>query len=267
VPVVAADRKRLKQVLLNLLANAIKYNRAGGEVQLGCRRDGAEQCLWVRDTGPGLSHEQQARLFQPFERLGAERGTVEGTGIGLLVSRHLVEAMGGRIGVDSRVGQGSEFWVRLPAAETWAALPDSSRSETEVDLLGAPGPATVLCVDDNPVNLMLLEAMLDEACGLRAVCVDTPADALPQARRVRPQLVLLDIHMPGLSGYEVLQRLRADPATAGVPVVAVSADAHAHEIETARAAGFADYLTKPIDLDALRAVLGRLLAGTPGLRS
>ncbi|MFO1329781.1 MAG: PAS domain S-box protein [Rubrivivax sp.] len=255
-----ADRTRLKQVLLNLLSNAIKYNRPGGEVELDAESLGPRVRIWVRDTGPGLTAEQQARLFQAFERLGAERGTIEGSGIGLLVSRHLVEAMGGSIGVDSAVGRGSTFWVELPAGDPpapAAAVATASASVAAVAVGDASGP--VLCVDDNPVNLMLLQAMLDEACGLRAATVSAPADALPQARALRPRLVLLDIHMPGLSGYDVLTQLRADPLTADVPVVAVSADAHAHEIETARAAGFDDYLTKPIELDALRATVERLL--------
>ena len=256
-PTVLADRTRLKQVLLNLLANAIKYNHTGGEVQLRCRVDGEQVVLEVRDTGPGLSVEQQSRLFQPFERLGAERGVIEGSGIGLLLSRQLVEAMSGRIGLDSEVGRGSVFWLRLPGQARFQHASGADRAPAADTAAGAAVLMTVLYVDDNPVNLMLVQAMLDTVPGVRTLgCMRSP-DALDLARRERPDLVLLDIHMPELNGHQVLALLRAEPLTAGVPVVAVSADADPKAIALARAGGFADYLTKPVDMPALLATLDR----------
>jgi PAS domain S-box-containing protein len=247
---VQADRTRLKQVLLNLLSNAIKYNRTGGDVQLLVAVDGTHLLLKVRDTGPGLSADQQARLFQRFERLGAERGVIEGTGIGLLLCRHLVEAMAGQIGVDSQPGQGSVFWVRLPMATVPLAAPAAPGAQAD------PSPAAgktlaVLAIDDNPVNLMLVQAMLEDEPGLRVQATTDPVQGLDLARRERPGLVLVDIHMPVLTGYQVLQRLQSDPSTAGVPVVALSADAAATEVSAALAAGFRDYLTKPLEMQVL----------------
>ena len=247
-------------MLLNLLSNAIKYNRIDGEVQLQVEVDGAHLMLKVRDTGPGLSAEQQARLFQRFERLGAERGAIEGTGIGLLLCRHLVEAMSGQIGVDSWPDQGSVFWVRLPAALPPTVAPQAPATRT-APKAGADQALAVLVIDDNPVNLMLVQAMLEDEPGLRVRAVTDPLEGLACAQRDRPGLVLLDIHLPGLSGFQVLQRLQSDPATADVPVVAVSADAAPTEVAAALAAGFRAYLTKPIQmgelLDLVRAARDR----------
>jgi PAS domain S-box-containing protein len=304
---VRADRMRLKQVVLNLLANAIKYNRSGGEVELvvgaaapnapagraageGRSAAGAHVApvargalvrIAVRDSGPGLTEAECARLFRPFERLGAERGEVEGTGIGLALSRRLVEAMEGGIGVTSRPGEGSTFWIDLPAAGAPAteaaagAAPGASRRETQPSELGASDSraagergATVLYVDDNPVNLVLMEAML----GLmdpppRLVSAESAVEGLKLARRERPTLILLDIQLPGMDGFQVLARLRAAGLAAEigvVPVVAVSANAMPADIEAALAAGFADYLTKPLELPRLHATVRKLLAVTPG---
>jgi len=265
--VVTADRTRLRQVLLNLLSNAIKYNRPGGEVEVRLCREGAEVRIDVRDTGSGISHEAQQRLFVPFERLGAERGRVEGTGIGLALSRRLVEAMQGRLGVHSRVGEGSVFCLSLPAVPDAPPIP--ARSSVQPSAApgsagpgGAAGNATerreVLYIDDNEVNLELVHAVLLQLPDVRLRTASRPEDGLAQALREPPHLVLLDLHMPGLDGYAVLARLKAHPATAGVPVVAVSADATQSDVEAARAAGFSDYVTKPLDVDELIATVLRL---------
>ena len=247
---VRADRLRLKQVLLNLLSNAIKYNRPDGQVQLLARPQGGRMLLQVTDTGPGLTEAQKARLFQPFERLGAERGVVEGSGIGLLLCRHLVEAMSGRIGLDSEPGLGSTFWLHLPAA----ALPQvpATPAPDTVDGSASAGFAmTVLVVDDNPVNLELLQAVLEDEPGLQVVGTTQPLQAMDLARRHRPDVVLLDIHMPELDGHQLLACLRADDTLRTVPVVAVSADAAAAQIAAALAEGFDGYLTKPVDLQQM----------------
>ncbi len=255
---VQADRRRLKQVLLNLLANAIKYNRPGGDVVLAVQDEGATLRLFVRDRGPGLTLQEQARLFQPFERLAASRSGIEGTGIGLALSRRLVEAMGGEIGVDSRPGEGSDFWLRLPRATPGTAMPALPAPRAP-----APEPTaglhTVLYIEDNEVNVALMAAMLERLPGVRLLSALHPHEGLKLAQQARPALVLLDMQLPDLDGFGVLARLRADPATRHVPVVAVSANALQGDIDAALAAGFDEYLTKPVPLDDLLATVRRRL--------
>ena len=242
---VRADRERLKQVLLNLLSNAVKHNRHGGRVSVLTDRDGDAWCISVGDTGPGLDAAQTKRLFHAFERLGGSRDGVDGAGIGLALSKRLVELMHGQIGLDSELGAGSRFWVRLQAAE---AAPEAS---------GCDG--TVLYIEDNTVNVLLMEAMLSQQTRLRMLSAETPEAGLQIARTQRPDLILLDIQLPGIDGYEVLRRLRADEATRDIPVIAISANALNADIERGHAAGFDDYLTKPIDQRLLVATLKRVV--------
>ncbi len=257
---VTADRTRLRQVLVNLVGNAIKYNRAGGHVELQARAEGRWVRLAVRDDGPGLDAHQQHRLFEPFERLGAEQTAVEGAGIGLALSRRLVEAMGGRIGVDSQPGQGSTFWLKLPAdrlplLETGAAAlplsPDRSPPGGREHL--------VIYIEDNPVNQTLMEAMLERVAGLRLLMASTPEEGLAMTRQLLPSLVLTDIQLPGMDGFEVLRRLQSLDATARIPVMAVSASAMPADLSRGLAAGFAAYLSKPLDMDTLHATVRGLL--------
>jgi PAS domain S-box-containing protein len=245
---VRADRDRLKQVLLNLLSNAIKHNRHGGRVSLQAEREGEAWCVSISDTGPGLGAAQKERLFHAFERLGVGHTGVDGAGIGLALSKRLVELMNGQIGLDSEIGVGSRFWVRLQAAEP----PPQAR--------GCDG--TVLYIEDNTVNVLLMEAMLAQQTRLHMLSAATPEAGLQMACTQRPDLILLDIQLPGIDGYEVLRRLRADEATRDIPVIAISANALRADIDRGRAAGFDDYLTKPIDqrvlVEALKRVVQRV---------
>ncbi|MDX3773179.1 PAS domain S-box protein [Chromatiaceae bacterium AAb-1] len=244
---VRADRVRLKQVLLNLLSNAIKYNRPQGEVRLTLETDGTCFRIIVADTGNGIAPKDLARLFQPFNRLDAENSKIEGSGIGLVISRRLVEAMNGTIGVDSTPGQGSRFWIRLPQADPDLTLfqlpelpPEIKREEY--------GQEHVLYIDDNPANLKLVTQMLGKLRNILLVTAHMPELGIELAQSRKPCLILLDINMPGMDGYQVLQVLKADLRLRHVPVIAVSANAMPKDIERGIAAGFADYLTKPIDV-------------------
>jgi PAS domain S-box-containing protein len=259
---VLADRTRLKQVLLNLLSNAIKYNRPQGHVHIACSIEAQAVRIGIRDNGPGLSDQQAARLFQAFERLDAVRSGVEGAGLGLALSKHLTDAMGGEIGLDTEVGVGSTFWLRLPRAEA-PAVPGRG------ELLAPPLPGDslppaqlrkVLYIEDNPVNVLLMEAMLGRVAGLQMISAPLPTLGLQMVVDERPDLVLLDIQLPGMDGYEVLRRLRLTEPGRQVPVIAVSANAMAHDVEHGLAAGFVRYLTKPLDMKELLAAVEAALS-------
>ena len=257
---VQADRTRLRQVLLNLLSNAIKYNRIGGSVVLSCEaQDGGGVCIGVTDTGPGIPDAQRERLFTAFERLGAEDGPVPGAGIGLALSRRMLELMNGRIEVDSTPGRGTTFRVHLRRAQQPA--PPASATPTGpmplAPMATAPAGVTrrVLYIEDNPINVLVMEAALEREPGVRLVSAPLPELGLDLARTERPDLILLDIHLPGIDGFEVLRRLRASQVTRAIPVVAVSANAMHSDIEQAMQAGFDGYLTKPFPLDKLRTLV------------
>jgi signal transduction histidine kinase/ActR/RegA family two-component response regulator len=269
---VRADRMRLKQVLLNLLSNAVKFNRPGGRIWLQAGESGesgASLRIEVHDEGPGLSGEGQARLFRPFERLGADGAGILGTGIGLALSRQLVVAMQGRIGVDSQPGQGSSFWVELPRAvddsvlPALGLLPPAAQVAAPADAgTGLALPATrVVYVDDNPVNLLLMEGLFEGHAACRLTVFADPHQALQHLQQVPHDLVLLDLQMPDMDGFAFFERLRAEPATRHPPVVAVSADATAATVARCRDMGFADHVAKPVDADELLAAVERALAG------
>jgi PAS domain S-box-containing protein len=253
-----ADTTRLRQVLLNLLSNAIKFNRPGGQVWLACRNDGPDVLIEVRDQGPGIAPEQLPRLFQAFERLGMA-GAIEGAGIGLALSRQLVTLMHGEIGVRSAPGQGSVFWVRLPGS---AAVSAGVPPPPEAAGAGAAPHRRlkVLYIEDNEVNQLLMEGMLAHRPGVDLRLASLPEDGLALAAAQPPDLVLLDISLPGMDGFEVLRRLRQMPALRAVPVIAVSANAMPADLVDAQRAGFADYLTKPVHLPRLLSVVDRALA-------
>jgi len=247
---VVADRQRLLQVMLNLLSNAVKYNRPGGTVVVAADAAPDDRvCIAVVDSGRGIRPEDLHRLFEPFDRLGAEKTGVQGTGVGLTLSKHLVERMGGRLTVRSEPGAGSVFSVELAAVEA----PDAFAAASEAPSVArvAPGILRVLHVEDNLANLELVEQILARRRGVELRAAMYGGLGLELAREHRPDLILLDLHLPDMLGTEVFDRLQADPATAGIPVVVVSADATPNQIERLRAAGVAAYLTKPIDVREL----------------
>ena len=246
---VKADRTRIKQVLINLLSNAIKYNKVGGSVIVDCRATNTpgHVRVTVTDTGAGLPPAKLAQLFQPFNRLGQEGNAEEGTGIGLVVSKRLVELMEGAIGVESTVGTGSVFWVELIST---APLPLPAPVETTaVAQPAAPSGArmrTLLYVEDNSANLKLVEKLVSRRQDLRLLSAMDGNRGIELARSYQPDVILMDINLPGISGIDVLRILRADKATAHIPIVALSANAIPRDIQKGLEAGFFRYLTKPI---------------------
>jgi CheY-like chemotaxis protein len=267
-----ADATRLMQVLVNLLSNAIKYGHAGGEVIVEVQAEDAVVVITVKDNGRGMGPEQLNHLFEPFNRLGAERSGIEGTGIGLTIVKALVEGMGGAIEVRSRLGSGTSVRVSLPNASTrpMNLAPASPTPSVQVsaspraDLQTTPAPRTgrLLYIEDNSVNVTLVEALVHTLPGLTIASEPNGAAGVSRARSWRPDLVLVDMQLPDFDGFEVLRRMRSEQETSGIPCIALSANAMPEDVERALAAGFADYWTKPIDFKHfLRAIEERFPAG------
>ncbi|OFA00306.1 ATP-binding protein [Duganella sp. HH101] len=246
---VHADRTRVKQVMINLLSNAIKYNSHGGKVTVECMagREGMVR-ISVTDTGAGLTSEQTEQLFQPFNRLGQEDGAEEGTGIGLVVTKQLTELMGGAIGVESEVGVGTTFWIELTASSE--PVLEAAAFDAPL-LLGARNGAamkTLLYIEDNPANLTLVEQLIQRRSDLKLLTAIDGHTGMQLARAYQPDVILMDINLPGVSGYGCLKILRDDATTAHIPVMALSANAMPRDIEKGVEAGFLRYLTKPINV-------------------
>ena len=255
---VRADPERLHQVLLNLVSNGIKYNRAGGRLTIGCQLAAPGYMrIAVRDTGIGIPRAMQSRLFTPFERLGANAEGVEGTGLGLTLAKRLVEAMNGHIGYESVVDEGSSFWVDLPEAE---APDERPQSATEAGSVGATEPTgTVLYIEDDPSHLRLVERVLAEESRIRFIGATQGRLGLVLAREHRPDVILTDLHLPDISGEEVLHAVQSDPVLRPTPVVILSADATPDHVTRLLAAGARAYLTKPPDVPRLLQVLEKML--------
>jgi len=262
------DATRLKQVVINLLSNAVKYNRRNGTVHLqAAMTDAGWYRISVIDDGPGIGAEYHAQVFEPFERLGQQNRGIEGTGIGLSISKKVMERLGGHIGFTSEAGNGSHFWIELPAPGSSSQEPTKPEVEpaswvadgmdTLPSLDGTPG--LVLYVEDNDMNVQLMQ-MIFEALPTLTLSIATDAESgLEIARRDRPALILMDIHLPGMNGIEALHHLKADPATSHIPVVAISAAAMKSDVDHALEAGFEAYLTKPVNVRELIALITREL--------
>ena len=247
---VEADRLRVKQVLINLLTNAIKYNKVDGTVLVNCATVTPGRLrIDIRDTGKGLSPDRLAQLFQPFNRLGLEGSANEGTGIGLVLSKRLVELMGGSIGAESTVGKGSVFWIELNLADRPLAVADAGHDAATPDLSrcqAATPLSTLLYVEDSLAHMMLVEDLLTRRDDIRLLSARDGEHGIKLARSARPDVILMDINLPGMSGIKALEILAEDPATAHIPVIALSANAIPQDIKKGLEAGFFCYLTKPI---------------------
>lgn len=265
LPEAFADRTRLSQILMNFGSNALKYGHAGAKAALRAERNAPERIrIKVSDTGKGIPEEKQDRIFQPFHRAGQEAGPIEGTGIGLAISKRLAEMMGASVGFHSVFGKGSEFWIDVRAhvaPEGTAQAPVKAVARPGGVLTGAEGPQfRVLYVEDNPSNLAFMEAFLSGFERIELLTAPTAEIGIELARAHHPDLIILDINLPGMSGYEALQHLKSWEETKDLPVFALSASAMERDVKRATAAGFARYLTKPIRVDELTIALESVLA-------
>ncbi len=264
LPMVSADRTRFAQIVMNLGSNAIKYNRPGGSVTL--RASAATPTtlrVVVADTGIGIPIDKRNKLFQPFQRAGQETGPIEGTGIGLVITKRLAELMGGSVGYTSVPGTGSEFWVDLPVH-----LPQASSDAATV----APADSTprlegragrlVVYVEDNPANVSFMRDVIGDFDGIELATVPTAEMGIEVVRSRRPDVVIMDINLPGMSGLDALEALRSDPITAAIPIIALTAAASERDRQRGMQAGFYRYLTKPVKVDELVSALEALLAPT-----
>ena len=248
--IVRADYTRLKQVIINFLSNAVKYNSEDGKITIQCSESGENIRISISDTGAGLNAEQQKQLFTAFNRLGAENTDVEGTGIGLVISQNIIDLMGGEIGVQSEPGIGSTFWLELPSSKISTGLIGDEPSTSNVDIQ-IEKTRSVLYIEDNPANLRLVSQLLGRLPNLNMWTAHEPLLGLELAEEHKPDLILLDINLPGIDGFEVLDLLRQRSATKNTPVIAISANAMPKDIQKGLDAGFDDYITKPININEL----------------
>ena len=257
-----ADSVRLKQVLLNLMSNAIKYNRMGGTVEVDFYMADEENVrIGVRDSGYGIPDVKRKEMYQPFNRLGAEGGKIEGSGVGLVITRRLMEMMGGSIDFESRVGHGTTFWLTFKKSSQQDAVPyDVTNTPLARAELNITKPHRVLYIEDNPSNIRVIRQFCQRFDLLQLEVAEEAFFGLYKARAFMPDIIILDINLPGMDGFEVLEVLKADPQMANIPVIALSANAMSFDIERGKKAGFFEYLTKPVDINALIVTLNRLVS-------
>lgn len=258
---VIADYTRTKQILLNLLSNAIKYNCPQGTIDIVTTQLSAEMRISITDSGKGIATERQHELFEPFNRLGAEHDATEGTGIGLAITRQLVEKMQGEIGVESTPGIGSTFWFTLPLAERSAS--SNAASDAHVEVTDSQRHFELLYIEDNPTNQRLMEDVMEAFPSIQFQAVMSAEQGLEIMRHSPPDVVLMDIHLPGMNGYQALAMMQQDPLLQHIKVIALSANAMERDLRYGLAAGFCDYLTKPIDIEQLSRKLNQLLNAAP----
>lgn len=261
---VVADHVRFKQALLNLLSNAIKYNQVGGEVEVRLDAQPMDRMrITVRDTGRGIPADRQHEVFQPFNRLSAENSNIEGSGVGLVITKQLVEMMQGRLDFSSAEAIGTSFWIDLPTANEWSMSTVTSSMNESTNYapaeLKVQRQCKVLYVEDNPTNIRLLQQIFNRYSQLNLDIAEEAFLGIYKARSLRPDLIILDINLPGMDGYEVLNVLKNDGETKNIPVIGLSANAMPYDIERGKNSGFFDYLTKPVQINQLIGVLNQLL--------
>lgn len=253
---VVADRTRFSQILMNFGSNAIKYNREGGEARfiVSSNADGRIR-IAVSDTGHGIPVDKHDKLFQPFQRAGQETGPIEGTGIGLAISKRLAEIMRGDVGFKSTPGVGSEFWVDLPEYLPLPEFPREADTRPRPPVLDGSRRGRVLYVEDNPANVVFMRDLLSSFDGIELIVAPSGEAGVELARTIQPTVVIMDINLPGISGVEALTLLRRDPKTRAIPVIALTAAASERDRHQGEQAGFFRYLTKPVKVDELESAL------------
>ncbi|HSN29240.1 MAG TPA: ATP-binding protein, partial [Kofleriaceae bacterium] len=261
VPPVVADRTRLAQILMNFGSNAIKYGKTGGHVTLEARVHGRYVRITVTDDGIGIPEDKRDKVFEPFQRAGQEAGPIEGTGIGLTISKRLAELMKGTVGFTSVEGQGSQFWVEIPIHREVSHGTAASASQLAATSPLATGDQrhTVVYVEDNPSNIAFMRDLIDDFPAVELLTAPTAEIGLELVRTHRPACVIMDINLPGMSGFEAVRRLRDWEETRNIPVIGLSAAALAKDIAEAKESGFYRYLTKPVKVDELLSVLESIL--------